>query len=389
MAEHELIYLDHNATTPLDPRVFERMRPFLLERCGNAASRQHAAGQRAHEAVESSRAQLAALLACDPREIVWTSGATEADNLALKGVAHAPAYRARRRIVTLVTEHKAVLDPCAALEQQGWELVRLPVEGDGSLDLQRLREALTPETLLVSAMHANNETGLLHPLAEIGQLCREHGVLFHTDATQSLGKQPIDVGAQHVDLLACSAHKLHGPMGVGALYVRRRDPRVRCQAQLDGGGHERGLRSGTLNVAGIVGFGAAAELCAQEMDAERERVGALRDALESGLLERCEGARRNGGAHARLANTANLSFPGVKASALMERLPELALSSSAACTSSSARPSHVLTALGLSEERVDGSLRFSLGRTTTEAEIQRAVELVVQAVQVERAASDT
>ncbi len=255
-----MIYLDHNATTPLDPRVLEAMLPFLTDRFGNAASRHHALGCDAATAVETAREQVASVIGADPREIVWTSGATESDNLALQGVVHAPAYARKRHVVTVTTEHRAVLDASEHLERQGIDVTYLGVDGDGRLDLDRLTAAITERTLLVSVMHANNETGVLHPIARIGALCRERGVLFHTDATQSWGKEPIDVNAMHVDLLSASAHKIHGPKGVGMLFVRRRGPRVRCEPLVRGGGHERGLRSGTLNVPGIVGMGVAAAL---------------------------------------------------------------------------------------------------------------------------------
>jgi len=382
----ELIYLDHNATTPVDPRVFEAMRPYFLEEFGNAASSQHAAGRRASDAVEDARRKLATLIGADPREIVWTSGATEADNLALKGAAHAPAYAGKRHIVTVRTEHKAVLDPCSALEEEGFEITRLPVDAEGLLDLEQLENALRGDTLLVSVMHANNEIGVLHPIAEIGRLCKERGVLFHTDATQSLGKEPLDVQAMGIDLLSCSAHKLYGPKGVGALFVRRRGPRVRLRPQIDGGGHERGARSGTLNVPGIVGFGAAAEIAGQELASERARLAGLRDSLESSLLERLDDVLVNGSTQHRLAGTTNLSFLGVKAEALMRRLPAIAASTSSACTSASLLPSYVLTALGASAERIDGSLRFSPGRFTTAAEIERAAGLIAAAVTAERTA---
>jgi cysteine desulfurase len=294
MAAGELIYLDHNATTPVDPRVLEAMRPYFLEHYGNAAS-PHAAGQRAAEAVERARGSVAGLLGAEARELVWTSGATESNNLAILGVARAPAYAKRRHVVTVATEHRAVLDPCFALEAEGYALTRLPVDSGGRLDLEQLAAALRPDTLLVSVMHANNEIGLLHPIVEIGRICKRAGVLFHCDATQSFGKEELDVRAAGIDLLSASAHKLHGPKGVGLLYVRRRDPHVRCQPLLTGGGHERGLRSGTLNVPGIVGFGAAAEICREERAPEQARLRALRDRLEQALIETA-GGLLNGGA---------------------------------------------------------------------------------------------
>jgi cysteine desulfurase len=385
MVPDDLVYLDHAATTPLDPRVLEAMTPYFLERFGNASSRQHALGREASGAVERAREQVARLIGADPREIVFTSGATESANLALKGVAHASAYeRSPRRFVTAPTEHHAVLDPLETLAQEGFEVVRLAVDGEGRVDLAELEAVLAKGVRLVSLMHANNELGLLHPVAEIGTRCREHGALFHTDATQAVGKEPIDVDALKIDLLGLSAHKLGGPKGVGALYLRRRRPRVRCRALVDGGGHERGLRSGTLNVPGIVGLGAAAELCLAEMDAERERVAALRDHLEETLFQRLDGVLRNGPAEDRLAGTTNLSFAGVDAESLLDRMEGVAASSSSACTSASLQPSHVLRALGCSPERLAGSVRFSLGRTTTRAEVDRATDLVVAAVERER-----
>ncbi len=378
----ELIYLDHNATTPVDPRVFEAMRPFFLEAYGNAAS-PHAAGQRAAEAVEGARRSVAECLGAEPREIVWTSGATESNNLAIQGVARAAAYARKRHVVTVATEHRAVLDPCFALEAQGFELTRLPVDSAGRIDLERLAGCLRADTLLVSVMHANNEIGLLHPIAEIGRICKRAGVLFHTDATQAFGKEEIDVEAAGIDLLSASAHKLHGPKGVGLLYVRHRGPHVRCQPLLAGGGHERGLRSGTLNVPGIVGFGAAADLGRRGRAAEQARIGALRDRLERALIETAAGVL-NGAPAPRLASTTNLSFPGVDARSLLRRLPDVALSTSSACTSATVQPSHVLAALGLPRERIDGSLRFSLGRFTRAEEIDCAVERVRSALELER-----
>jgi len=383
MEKSSIVYLDHNATTPLDPRVFEAMRTAYLHEFGNAASRQHAAGRRASELVEEAREELASLIGADAREIIWTSGATESDNLALKGVSRAPAYRGKRHLVSVVTEHKAVLDPLDSLERDGFEVTRLPVNGEGLVDLERLAGALRDDTLLVSVMHANNEIGVLQPIEKIGPLCKERGVLFHTDATQSLGKEPIDVEACGIDLLSCSAHKLHGPKGVGALYIRRRGPRVRCEPLLDGGGHERGMRSGTLNVPGIVGLAAAVALCREGGAAEQERVRELRDRLEEGLLEQVPDVSRNGHRTQRLSGTANLSFAGTDAESLMRRMPGLAVSTSSACTSATLQPSYVLSALGASRERIDGSLRFSLGRFTTSADIERAGEMMTAAVAAE------
>lgn len=371
-----MIYLDHNATTPLDPRVLDAMMPFLTDRFGNAASRHHALGCDAATAVETARGRAASVIGADPREIVWTSGATESDNLALLGVADAPAYAKKRHVVTVTTEHRAVLDTCERLEGRGIAVTYVGVDGDGRLDLDRLADAVTEQTLLVSVMHANNETGVLHPIARIGALCRERGVLFHTDATQSYGKERIDVNAMHIDLLSASAHKIHGPKGVGLLFVRRRGPRVRCEPMVHGGGHERGLRSGTLNVPGIVGMGAAAALAARNGDAVRP----LRDRLETGLRSRVDGVEVNGHPTERLANTTNLSFAGVDGAKLMKRMPGLAVSSSSACTSAALQPSYVLGAMGCDDARIRGSVRFSLGRFNTADEIDTAIETVAGAV---------
>ena len=370
-----MIYLDHNATTPLDPRVLDAMLPFLTDRFGNAASRHHALGCHAATAVETARGRVASVIGADPREIIWTSGATESDNLALQGVAHAPAYAKRRHIVTVATEHRAVLDTCEHLEGLGLDVTYLRVDRDGRLDLDRLAAAMTERTLVVSVMHANNETGVLHPIARIGALCRERGVLFHTDATQSYGKEPIDVNAMHIDLLSASAHKVHGPKGIGMLFVRRRDPRVRCEPLVHGGGHERGLRSGTLNVPGIVGMGVAATL-----PAEDDTVRTLRDRLEAGMQSRVDGVEVNGDRVERLANTTNLSFTGVDGAKLMKRMPELAVSSSSACTSAALQPSYVLGAMGCDDARIRGSVRFSLGRFNTADQIETAIETIAGAV---------
>jgi cysteine desulfurase len=374
-----MIYLDYNATTPLDPRVLEAMLPFYRDRFGNAASRHHRLGSDAAAAVETARGQAASVIGADPQEIFWTSGATESDNLALKGVAAAPAYVSKgNHIVTVATEHRAVLDVCEHLEGKGFKVTVLGVDRDGMLDLQRLEGAISGRTILVSVMHANNETGVLHPVGEIGALCRKKGVLFHTDATQTYGKEPIDVNGMSIDLLSASAHKFCGPKGAGFLYVRKRNPRVRCEPLLHGGGHERGLRSGTLNVPAIVGLGAAAALCRQESSVEQGRFRALRDRLEKGLVSGLDGVEVNGHVERRLANTTNLSFAGVDSEKLMEGVPDVAVSSSSACTSALMQPSYVLGALGCDEARIRGSLRFSLGRFTSETEIDAAVAAIVQ-----------
>jgi len=376
-----MIYLDYNATTPLDPRVLEAMLPFFRERFGNAASRHHGLGRDAAAAVDAARGQAAAVIGALPDEIVWTSGATESVNLALQGVAASPAYKTRaKHLVTVATEHRAVLDCAEHLEARGFKVTRLGVDRHGMIDVERLAGAVSDKTLLVSVMHGNNETGVLHPLQQIGELCRSRGALFHTDATQTFGKEPIDVNAMSIDLLSASAHKFCGPKGAGLLYVRKKNPRVRCEPILHGGGHERGLRSGTLNVPAVVGFGVAAELCSREREAEQLRFRALRDRLEKGLLSGLEGVEINGHPEQRLAHTSNLSFSGIDGEALMKDLPEIAVSSSSACTSAAMQPSYVLGALGLDDARIKGSIRFSLGRLTTEAEIERAVSEIAAAV---------
>lgn len=374
------IYLDHHATTPCDPAVVEAMLPWLTRDFGNAASRAHAFGWTADAAVERARRQVAALIGASPKEIVFSSGATEANNLALKGVAEAYAARGRH-LVTCTTEHKAVLDPCDWLVMRGFEVTRVGVGADGVLDLADLEAALRPDTLLVSVMAANNEIGTLAPLEQIGALCRARGVFFHTDAAQAAGRVPLDVQAQRLDLVSFTAHKLYGPKGIGALYVRRRDPQVRLAAQMHGGGHERGLRSGTLPVHQIVGFGEACALAATHLEAEAARLAILRDRLWAQLRE-VPGARLNGAAAPRLPGNLNVSFDGIEAEALLIALrPVVALSSGAACASATLEPSHVLRALGLDEERAHGSLRFGLGRGTTDAEVERVATAVVSAVE--------
>ena len=377
------IYLDHHATTPCDPAVVEAMLPWLTRDFGNAASRAHAFGWSADAAVERARRQVAALIGASPKEIVFTSGATEANNLALKGVAETYAARGRH-LVTCTTEHKAVLDPCDWLVTRGFEVTRLGVGADGLLDLADLEAALRPDTLLVSVMAANNEIGTLAPLERIGALCRARGVFFHTDAAQAAGKVPLDVHAQRLDLVSFTAHKLYGPKGIGALYVRRRDPQVRLAAQMHGGGHERGLRSGTLPVHQIVGFGEACALAATHLEADATRLSTLRDRLWAQLRE-VPGARLNGAVAPRLPGNLNVSFDGVEAEALLIALrPVVALSSGAACASATLEPSHVLRALGLDEERAHGSLRFGLGRGTTDDDVERVATAVVRAVEAVR-----
>ena len=373
------VYLDYSATTPCDPRVVQRILPFFSETFGNSASRSHAFGWTAEAAVDEARSQVAQLLGAHPKEIIWTSGSTEANNLAIKGVAE--MYRQKgNHLITAVTEHKAVLDPMKHLEAQGYEVTWLPVDRQGHVDLDQLQAAITDRTILVSLMAANNEIGTLHPLAEIGAICKQKGTLFHTDATQAAGKIPLDVEAQHIDLLSLSAHKMYGPKGVGCLYVRRKNPRVRLTAQLDGGGHERGMRSGTLNVTGIVGMGEAARICREEMATEVPKLKALRDRLDARVKAQLPDAVWNGDLEARLPHLTNISFPYVEGESLIMGVKELAVSSGSACTSASLEPSYVLKSLGLGDELAHSSIRFSLGRFTTEQEVDFAADRVVQEV---------
>ncbi len=375
------LYLDYNATTPVDPRALERMLPYFSEHYGNASSKAHAFGWAAAEAVAQAREELAALLGAEPEAILFTSGATEAINTAVKGAAEVYAPKGRH-VVTVATEHKAVLGACRALERRGFTVTTLPVGPDGRVTPEAVAEAMTDETILVAAMWANNETGVLHPVAEIGAVVRARGALFLCDATQAVGKIPVSV--ENVDLLACSAHKFYGPKGVGALYVRRRRPRVRLAPLLDGGGQEGGLRGSTLNVPGIVGMGAAATLAREALPEEADRLRALRDRMEAAFLEAHPGARINGGDAPRLPQTASVTFPGVRADRLMARLRALALSPGSACSSGSGKPSHVLKALGLSDDDAAATLRFSLGRFTTEAEATFALRAVREALETLR-----
>ncbi len=369
------IYMDHHATTPVDPRVVDAMRPYFTEHFGNAASRNHSFGWKAEEAVETARIQVADVLAARTREIVFTSGATESINLALKGVAERYADRGDH-IITWQTEHKAVLDAAKRLEGRGFRVSYLPVGRDGLLDLEALEHALTAKTILISLLHANNEIGVIQPIGEVGAIARRHGVAFHVDAAQSFGKIPIDVNADCIDLLSVSGHKIYGPKGVGALYVRRRDPRVEIAAQIDGGGHERGMRSGTLNVPGIVGLGKASEIAAAERDAEARRLDTLRDRLKQGLLSELEDISINGSLDHRLPNNLHLSFAGVDGESLLMGLDDVAVSSGSACTTAEPEPSHVLRALGLPEDLAHASLRFGLGRFNTEEEVDYVIEKV-------------
>lgn len=373
------VYLDNHATTPVDPRVLEAMLPFFCEKFGNPSSRHHSFGWEAEFAVESARKQVAQLIGANAQEIIFTSGATESNNLALKGVAERFVGKGAH-IVTAATEHKSVLDACKWLEQRGIEVTYLPVRQDGLIDLDLLRSSLRPQTVLISIMHANNEIGVLQPLDEIGRIAREHGALFHTDAAQSAGKVPIDVDQAHVDLLSLTAHKIYGPKGAGALYVRRKNPRVELAPQLHGGGHERGLRSGTINVPGVVGLGKACEICYLEMAEESLRLGRLRDRLKQLIEEELDGVHVNGSMTRRLPNNLNLSFSHVAAESLLMALRDVAVSSGSACSSATQAPSHVLKALGLDRERAHSSIRFGLGRFNTEEEIEFAAGRVIETV---------
>ncbi len=380
------IYMDNNATTRVDPRVVEAMLPYLTVHYGNAASRNHSFGRDAEGAVETARGHVARLIGADDREIVFTSGATESTNLAIKGVA-AMYRRKGNHIVTAATEHNAVLDVCKRLESEGFAVTYLPVDRFGQVRLEQVAEVLTDRTILVSVMAANNEIGTLQPVAEIGKLCRGRDVLFHCDAAQAIGKIAIDVEAMQIDLLSASAHKIYGPKGVGSLYVRRRDPRVRLQPMMDGGGHERGMRSGTLPVPNIVGFGKACELCLAEMADETERIQRLRDLLRDGILADLEDVQLNGHATQRLAGNLNLSFAYVDGEALMMAIKDIAVSSGSACTTASPGPSHVLKALGLDDDLARSSIRFGLGRFNTEDEVKYVVGEVAAAVRRLRAIS--
>ncbi|CAG9166075.1 Cysteine desulfurase IscS [Cupriavidus laharis] len=371
------IYMDYSATTPVDARVVEKMVPFLHQHFGNPASRSHVYGWHAEDAVETARAHVAALLNADPREIVWTSGATEGNNLALKGAAH--FYRGKgRHIITVKTEHKAVLDTCRELERQGFEVTYLDVREDGLIDLDTLRQALRPDTILVSVMMVNNEIGVIQPVAGIGEICRAAGIVFHCDAVQAAGKIPIDLEALKIDLLTVTAHKVYGPKGIGALYVRRK-PRVRLEAQIHGGGHERGMRSGTLPTHQIAGMGEAFRIARLELHEEARRVGALRDRLLAGLMQ-LEEVYVNGSLAHRVPHNLNVSFNYVEGESLIMGIKGVAVSSGSACTSASLEPSFVLRALGRSDELAHSSIRFTLGRYTTEAEVDEVIRVVTATV---------
>jgi cysteine desulfurase len=373
------IYMDNHATTRVDPRVLEAMLPYFGEKFGNAASRNHSFGWEAEEGVEKAREQVAGLVGAEAKEVIFTSGATESDNLALTGVAE--FYKEQGdHIITCVTEHKAILDTAHMLESKGFRVTFLPVDKQGMIDLDRLRDAITDKTILVSLMAANNEIGTLHPLAEIGRITREKGVLFHTDATQGVGHMDIDVEAMHIDLASYTAHKIYGPKGVGALYVRRRKPRVRLDPIIYGGGHERGMRSGTLNVPGIVGFGAAAELMVREGVQEQEHLLALSGRLHQGIARELEQVHLNGHPTQRHPGNVNLSFAFVEGESLLMGINEIAVSSGSACTSASLEPSYVLRALGVGDDLAHSSIRFGVGRFNTEEEVDYVIRRIVEVV---------
>jgi len=373
------IYMDNHATTPVDPRVFEAMRPYLTNVFGNSASRNHSFGWEAEEATEKARKQVASLIGATSKEIVFTSGATESDNLALKGVTEMYAEKGNH-IITAATEHKAILDTCKRLEKHGTRVTYLPVQQNGLVDLDQLKAAITDKTVLISIMHANNEIGVLQPIREIGRIARERGVLLHTDGTQAVGKVPVNVLDDNIDLMSISAHKMYGPKGVGALYVRRRNPRVQLTAQMDGGGHERGMRSGTLNVPGIVGLGEACALAQAEMPVESKRLAFLRDKLKERLLNSLDEVYINGTLEHRLPNNLNISFAYVEGESLLMGINEIAVSSGSACTSATLEPSYVLKALGAGDDLAHSSIRFGLGRFNTEEEVDYVAGKVIEVV---------
>jgi len=373
------IYMDNHATTPVDPRVLEAMLPYFTEKFGNAASRNHSFGWAGEEAVEAARQQIAALINASPKEIIFTSGATESDNLMIKGVAE--MYREKgNHIITQAIEHKAVLDTCKRLEKQGYEVTYLPVKKDGRVDPEDVRKAIKPTTILITIMYANNEIGIINPMAEIGKIAKEHGIIFATDGVQAVGKIPVDVQKDNIDLMAITGHKIYGPKGVGALYVRRRSPRVQLSAILDGGGHERGMRSGTLNVPGIVGLGKACEIAQKEMAEESVRLKALRDRLRTKLEAKLDETFINGSWEHRLPHNLNMSFAYVEGESLLMGINDIAVSSGSACTSATLEPSYVLKALGVGEDLAHTSIRFGLGRFTTEEEVDYVVDKMVQVV---------
>ena len=373
------IYMDNHATTPLDPRVLEAMMPYLTGIFGNAASRNHSFGWEAEQAVEKAREQIAKLIGATAKEIIFTSGATESNNLAIKGIAE--MYRERgNHIITQVTEHKAVLDTCKKLEKQGYRITYLPVQADGLIDLEDLKRAIDKDTILVSIMYANNEIGVIQPIREIGAICHERNVLFHTDAVQAVGKVPVNVIQDNIDVLSLSGHKIYGPKGVGALYVRRRNPRVQITEQINGGGHERGMRSGTLNVPGIVGLGAACELCRNEMEAEGKREIALRDYMRAKFEKALDYVHVNGNMEHHLPGNLNMSFVYVEGESLLMGINDIAVSSGSACTSATLEPSFVLKALGLGDDVAHSSIRFGLGRFNTKAEVDYVSDKLIDVV---------
>ncbi|PYV65396.1 MAG: IscS subfamily cysteine desulfurase [Acidobacteria bacterium] len=373
------IYMDNHATTPVDPRVLEEMLPYFTGKFGNAASRNHSFGWAGEEAVETARERIAKLIGATTKEIVFTSGATESDNLAIKGVAE--MYREKgNHIITAVTEHKAVLDTCKRLEKYGYRVTYLPVQKDGLIDLDDLKRAIDDKTILVTIMAANNEIGVLQPIAEIGKLCHEKGVIFHTDATQAVGKVPIDVVKQNLDLVSISAHKMYGPKGVGALYVRRKGPRVQLSPIIDGGGHERGMRSGTLNVPGIAGLGKACAICDEEMPQESRRLAGLRDRLRDKIMSGLDEVYINGTMEHRLPQNLNISFAYVEGESLLMGINDIAVSSGSACTSATLEPSYVLKALGTGDDLAHSSIRFGLGRFNTDAEVDYVADRVIETV---------
>jgi len=374
------IYMDNHATTPMDPRVLEEMLPFFMEKFGNAASRNHSFGWAAEEGVETARERIAKLVGATTKEIIFTSGATESDNLAIKGVAE--MYREKgNHIITAVTEHKAVLDTCKRLEKNGYRVTYLPVQKDGLIDLDDLKRAMDDKTILVTIMFANNEIGVIQPVTEIGKLCRERGVIFHTDATQAVGKVPVDVNKQNIDLASISGHKMYGPKGVGALYVRRKNPRVQLAAIIDGGGHERGMRSGTLNVPGIVGLGKACAVAQEDMPQESCRLAGLRNRLKDRIMNRLDETYINGSMEHRLPGSLNISFAYVEGESLLMGINDIAVSSGSACTSATLEPSYVLKALGAGDDLAHSSIRFGIGRFNTEAEVDYVADRVIETVE--------